>query len=89
MWRLKLLHVNDTQNVTLSLPKLLLKDARHVTVERGISLSRLLADTLSEAMTKDRAYDKAAARFLKRMDKGFKMGTHGRRPSSRADLYEV
>lgn len=80
--------MNDTQNVTLSLPKPLLKDARHVAVERGISLSRLLADTLTEAVARDRAYDKSAVRFLKRMERGFRMGTNGRRPSSRADLYE-
>ena len=80
--------MNDTQNVTLSLPKPLLKDARHVAVERGISLSRLLTDTLAEAVARDRAYDKAASRFLKRMDKGFAMGTNGRRSASRAALYD-
>ena len=80
--------MNDTQNVTLSLPKPLLKDARHVAVERGVSLSRFLADTLAEAVARDRSYGKAASRFLKRMDKGIAMGTNGRKSSGRAALHE-
>ena len=80
--------MSDTQNVTLSLPKPLLKDARHVAVERGISLSRLLTDTLAEAVSRDRAYDQAAARFLKRMDKSLALGTNGRRPSTRPALHD-
>ncbi len=64
----------ETQNVTLNLPKTLLRQARHVAVERGLSLSRLLAEYMQRAVRDEERYEAARRRALKRMEVGFGAG---------------
>jgi hypothetical protein len=78
----------SSQNVTLSLPKELLKEARLLAVERGTSLSGLLADYLGRAVRDDIRYEAAQKRIERRLRRGFDLGTAGTRLPTRADLHE-
>ena len=76
------------QNVTLSLPKDVLRRAKHLAVERGTSLSGLLADQLEAALRDDEAYLGATARIKRRLSKGIDLGTKGEIRWSRDELHE-
>jgi hypothetical protein len=76
-------------NVTLTLRADLLRRARHVAVERGLSLSRLLAEELEKLVGKDEEYEAAQKRLLARMRKGFNLGLKdGRVPWTRDEIHE-
>ncbi len=78
----------EMQNVTVSLPRELVRRARHVAVERGISLSKLLAECVTRSLHHDEAYDAARARALARMDAGLPLGV-GETPGwTRDELHE-
>ena len=51
----------EYQNVTLSLPKEVLRRAKHIAIERGVSLSGLLTQLLEELTRKEDAYGRAKA----------------------------
>ena len=78
----------STQNVTLALPKELLREARHIAVERGTSLSGLLAEYLARAVREDERYEQAQKRIRLRLRRGFDLGTRGSKVPSRAALHE-
>ena len=46
----------ETQNVTVSLPASLVREARHLAVDQGISLSRFIAQLLEERVEASRRY---------------------------------
>jgi hypothetical protein len=76
------------RNVTIALPEETVRRARHLAVEKGVSLSRLLADSLEEMVTHNEHYAQARKRALARMKRGLAMGV-GRRPGwSRDELHE-
>ncbi|MHB2017861.1 MAG: CopG family transcriptional regulator [Candidatus Xenobia bacterium] len=76
------------RNVTLSLPRDLVKDARRLAAEKGTSLSALMTEAL-ETMVRDRqAYDEAMQVELALMETGLDLGTRGRIQSTRDDLHE-
>ncbi|MCU0290978.1 MAG: DUF6364 family protein [Thermoanaerobaculaceae bacterium] len=78
----------DTQNVTLSLPKALLLQARHVAVDRGISLSRLLAEYMERAVRQSERSEEARKRLVALLDRGFELGV-GEKPTwTRDELHE-
>ena len=77
-----------TQNVTLTLPKELLKEARLLAVERGTSLSALLTEQLRRAVQNDGGYEAARRRIRQRLRRGYDLGTGGKRLPARADLHE-
>lgn len=54
----------EYQNVTLSLPRDLVKRAKHIAVERGTSLSGLLAQMLEDLTCREDRYLKAKERNL-------------------------
>jgi len=78
----------STQNVTLALPKDLLKEARLVAVERGTSLSGLLAEYLERAVREDERYEQARRRIRQRLRRGFDLGTKGSKLPTRVHLHE-
>lgn len=78
----------ERQNITLSLPKDLLMRARHLAVERGTSLSGMLADFLREMVEQDRARRLAQARIEERVAEGFDLGTKGAIGWTRDELHE-
>lgn len=52
----------ERQNVTIFIPKSILKKAKFLALNKQTSLSGLLADTLEEIVEKDDAYSKARER---------------------------
>lgn len=77
----------ERQNVTLSLPKSLLKKARVIAAGRDKSLSRLLRESLEEKVRDITAYGRARERQLKLLKRGFKLGTQGQISATREELH--
>ena len=77
----------DRQNVTLSLPKSLLKKAKVAAVKKEKSLSQLLIEALEEKVREDIDYKKAKERQFKLLNTGFDLGTKGRITISREELH--
>lgn len=77
----------EKQNVTIAVPKEILKKAKHIAVNRQTSLSRLLAEALEDIVERDDAYKKAKDRQLASMKKGFNLGTKGKITWKREDLH--
>lgn len=89
------------QNVTISLSDNLVRQARHLAVDRGVSLSKFVAMLLEERLaatreyeqaeervTATREYEEARDRALKRMKKGLPLGTNGVITWTRESLHE-
>ena len=78
----------ERQNVTLSIPKAMLKKAKMLALKEEKSLSALIRESLEEKIRKDTGYKEAMEREISLMEKGFNLGTGGRRPCSREELHE-
>jgi len=78
----------DKQNVTLSLPRSLLKKAKTLAIIKDKSLSELLRETLEERVNKETGYQKARNRQIAFMGKGIDLGTQGKITVAREDLHE-
>lgn len=78
----------ERRNVTLSLPKALLKKAKTLAVMKDRSLSDLLRETLEEKVKEETGYQRAKERQTALMEKGFNLGTKGRITISREELHE-
>ena len=78
----------DTQNITLSLSKDLLRKVKLLAVEKGTSISGLMTALLKDLVARDDAYQKAWRRSAARMKTGFDMGTNGSINWRREDLHE-
>ncbi len=87
------------QNVTISLPSDVIKEARHLAVDKGLSLSKFLALLLEEHIEAKRQYnadrEEALKRYeaareeaLKLMKEGLPLGTHGKISWTRDELHE-
>jgi post-segregation antitoxin (ccd killing protein) len=85
-----LLHVRTSirQNVTLSVPRDLLKEARIVAAQRGISLSALMVEGLKRAVRDEERLEQAGRRIQKRLRLGFDLGTRGLALPARSGLHE-
>jgi len=78
----------DLQNVTLSVSGDLLREARHLAVDRGLSLSRFLAHTLEAEVEANRRARAARWAHLELLQRGWDLGTGGRATWSRDELHE-
>jgi len=78
----------ERQNVTLSLPKSLLKQAKILAAQEDKSLSELIRETLSKKVREESEYEDAKKRQIAAMEKGFNLGTKGKMKFSRDELYE-
>jgi hypothetical protein len=78
----------EQENVTLSLPADVLREARHMAVDRGLSLSRFLSEILRERVEAKRRYEAARDRALYRMRHARSLGTNGVITWTRDALYE-
>jgi len=78
----------ERQNVTLSLPKTLLKKAKMIAAKREKSLSALLRESLEEKVRQETGYKEAMERQIRLMKKGFNLGTRGQITISRDELHE-
>jgi metal-responsive CopG/Arc/MetJ family transcriptional regulator len=78
----------DRQNVTLSLPKTLLKKAKIVAAQEEKSLSELMREVLRGKVEQQTGYEKAKQRHLSLLKKGLNLGTKGRSSYARDDLHD-
>ena len=78
----------ERQNVTLSLPKSLLKKAKTLASKEDRSLSELLRETLEEKVMQKSGYQRARERQIALMKKGFDLGSKGKITITREDLHE-
>ncbi len=75
-------------NVTLSLPDDLLREARHLAVDEGVSLSRFVALSLEQRVEAARGFHVARARQLALLHQGLDLGTGGTPSWTRDALHE-
>jgi hypothetical protein len=73
-------------NLTLSLDKDLVIEAKVLAARQGTSVSRLLADRLEDLVRSDLAYEAARRRAEARLAEGFDL--QWSRPVSRDELHE-
>lgn len=78
----------EYQNITLSIPKEILKKAKHIAVEKNTSVSGLLSRHLEEIVARDNAYKKAKASQMEIMEKGFDLIGEGKASWNREDLHD-
>lgn len=77
----------DKQNITLSLPRSLLKKAKVLAAKNEKSLSELVKESLEDRIRDATGYKKARERQLKLLQKGLDFGTNGRITIKREELH--
>lgn len=77
----------ERQNVTLSLPRVLLKKAKVVAAQKEKSLTELVREALEERVNQDSRYKKARQRHTRILKAGFNLGTKGRYRVLRDELH--
>jgi hypothetical protein len=80
--------MESTQNVTLAIPKNVLRKAKILAVQKNTSLSGLLTQTLADLVAHQEAYEQARQRNLVILKQGFDLGTQGQMPWKREDIHE-
>ena len=78
----------DRQNITLRLPKELLKRVKRVAADRDTSVSALMTEALDRLADEDRRYSAARKRALAALGSARSLGTQGQRTWSRDELHE-
>jgi hypothetical protein len=78
----------ETQNITLSLPKNILRKVKLLAVERGTSVSGLLTQVLEEMADEETGYANARKRQIQWLARGFNLGLNDDRPCGREELHE-
>lgn len=78
----------EKQNVTLSLPKSLLKKAKAAAAKNEKSLSELMRESLEEKVREASGYKRAMSRQLRLMKKGFDFGVKNSIKVSREELHD-
>jgi DNA polymerase IIIc chi subunit len=76
------------QNVTLAIPKDVLRKAKIMAINRNTSLSNLLTQTLVELVSNQEAYEAAKQRNQAMLERGFNLGTRGKTNWKREELHE-
>ena len=61
----------EKQNVTLVLPKKLLREVKRIAFERGTSMSALMVEALEKLVPEDDAYEQAYQRWRRLMERLF------------------
>ena len=80
--------VADTQNITLRLPRELLKRVKRVAADRDTSVSALMSEALDRIADEDRRYSAARKRALAALKSRRSLGTQGQRTWSRDELHD-
>lgn len=86
--RVTLVRVKESRNITLSLPKEMLRRARILAVNRGMSLSGLLREVLGDLLSREAGYSAARRRSLRRLQSTQDLGTRGRVNWTRDSAHE-
>ena len=80
--------MSETQNVTLSLPKELLRQAKIIAIEENTSLSQLLKTAIAEIVTRADHYKIAQAQHLDWLKEAADLGSDGTPLWTREELHE-
>ena len=80
--------MEPTQNITLAIPKSILRKAKILAVHKNTSLSGLLTQALTDLVAHQEAYEQARQRNLALLKRGFDLGTQGQAAWKREDLHE-
>ncbi len=78
----------EKQNVTLSLPKTLVKKAKLLAVREEKSFNELVRQCLEQRLNSATGYAKARERQLKLLESGFGLGTNGKVSVTREEIHE-
>ena len=78
----------ERQNVTLSIPKEILKKAKMLAVEQDTSLSGLLTRVLTETVEQHEEYALARVAHLALLEEGMDLGTDGKIAWERESLHD-
>ncbi len=78
----------SNQNITLSIPKEILRKAKIIAIQRQTSLSGLLTEYLEEIVRNEEKYSQSQQRHLRLLDEGLDLGTQGQINIRRDDLHE-
>lgn len=78
----------NQQNVTISIPINLLKQAKILAINNDKSLSQLIKEALEEKVTLNNQYQLAMEKQEKLFAKGLNLGTNGQITHKRSELYE-
>ncbi|MBV9083190.1 MAG: hypothetical protein JOZ62_10965 [Acidobacteriaceae bacterium] len=81
--------MTDNQNVTLSLPRGLLRRIKRLAVDRDTSISSLMTEALTRLANEARRYSAAHSRSLAALRSAGSLGTGGRRTWSRDELHRA
>jgi len=80
--------METTQNVTLAIPKNILRKAKILAIQKNTSLSGLLTQTLVDLVAHQEAYEQARQRNLALLKSGVDLGTRGQITWKREELHE-
>jgi hypothetical protein len=78
----------EKQNITLSLPREILKKGKVLAARKGISLNELVRELLQANTEDDGEYQASAERQIKRMKEGIQLGTKGKISWKRDQLHQ-
>ena len=78
----------ENQNVTLVVPKALLRKVKHLAVERETSISGLMVQALEQIVRHNDAYAQARERALHRLKNPIPLGLTGKITWTRDELHE-
>ena len=82
-----LFFVAESQNITLSLPRDILKRVKRLAADRETSVSALLTEALTRLADEDRRYSSARRRSMAALRSARSLGTNGRCTWSRDELH--
>jgi len=78
----------ETRNITLSLPRALLRRIKRLAAGRDTSVSSMMIEALTRLADEDRRYSAARKRSLTALRSARPLGTGGLRTWSRDELHE-
>jgi hypothetical protein len=78
----------DNQNITLSVPKHVLRRIKIIAVRQGTSVSGLMTRFMEELVSREEGYQAAQRRYLDLLDASQDLGTSGRISWTRDELHE-
>lgn len=78
----------ETQNITLSLPKETLKKVKYLAILRDTSVSGMLTRMLIEMVEREDEYAQARVEYMRLVEDARDLGTHGELTHSREELHE-
>jgi len=78
----------DTQNITLSIPKQLLRKVKRIALEKDTSISGLMRQMLVDLVEQEDRYHQGRERHLVLLRSGTDLGTNGEINWDREELHD-